>query len=310
MQIKNIYVNFLKKPWVIGFVRVIILAACGYFIFSKVANRSISLENISLPENFYSVLLIVVLLMPLNWFLEAYRWKLSISEFEEIDIKASIKTILSGLALNWVLPFTSGDLIARVSNQKDKYQTTSAAVLNRALMMTFTLFFGIYGVSFLAEDVVLSTWFIAPLLVFLLMIAWFSRKLVDRFSVYFSKLSKQSIFQLVSLSLIRYLIFVLQFFLILHSFLPELSFELLLAGIGCIFFTRSIFPLFFGGVGVREASGIFFFENHVNDLMLVLSPIFIIWIINIVLPSIAGLIILAQLKSYSNTFKVSDGVVE
>ncbi|WP_420315672.1 hypothetical protein [Ekhidna sp.] len=235
--------------------------------------------------------------MFLNWYLEALRWKVSVQVFEPISIQDAVRIILAGLSLNWVLPFTSGDLLVRLSQQVDKYQTTSAAVLNRGVMISFTAIIGLYGMSKLAEQYDFNGWYALILLLIFPLMTWIFRKTLARFLNYFRSIDRSILIKIVGISFLRYTVFTFQFFLLLETFLPHLPAHLLIAGIGWIFLVRSILPLLLGGVGVREVSGIVFFESHVSNLQMVIIPIFLIWVINTVIPSLVGLIFIWRFKA-------------
>ncbi|MEQ6169046.1 lysylphosphatidylglycerol synthase domain-containing protein [Ekhidna sp. MALMAid0563] len=296
MQIKNNHSNYLQNTWIIGLIKLVLFGGCLYFIITKFQDQLFRFRETVWPDSFGMVLGLVGILMIINWYLEALRWKVSLQSFEPITIKKAWQIILSGLALNWVLPLTTGDLLARISQQQDKYQTTSAAMLNRGIMLCFTLILGIYGMSKVAMVYEVNGWFTLLLIFSYPIIRWLFKKSLDRFFTYFRNIDRTTLIRIIGLSLARYLVFVFQFYLLLFAFLPDLPSDLLLAGIGWVFLIRSALPLFFGGVGVREASGIVFFEPYVSDLQLIIIPIFLIWMINTVLPSLVGLVFVFQFR--------------
>ncbi|MEO9871327.1 hypothetical protein [Ekhidna sp.] len=295
MQIKNNHSNYLQKPWIIGLVKMFLLVGCLFFLLTKLQDQSISFDETKIPEGIELTLTLVFGLMLINWFLESLRWKISIEIFETISIIDAWKAVLGGLALNWVLPLTSGDLLTRISQQQDKYQATSAVVLNRGIMLTFTLLLGVYGINCLAVEYDWNWWMVMVIPI-ILSVGFLFRKSFIRFTTYFIQMQRKVLIQIIGLSFLRYTVFVLQFFLLLKLFLPALSANLLIAGIGWIFLIRSILPLFLGGLGIREASGILFFQPYVSELQLAIIPIFLIWIINTVIPSFIGLIFLWRFK--------------
>lgn len=296
MQIKNNNPNYLPKPRIIILIKLLLLVGCVFFLYTRLKDQSISFDELVLSPGFEWILLLVIPLMPINWYLEALRWKLSIDPFEPITMKEAWGSVLGGLALNWVLPFTSGDLLTRISQQRDKYQATAAVVLNRGIMLLITLAMGLYGVSFLARELDLNGWFLLGLIICVPILKVIFKKPIKRFIAYFQELKNPTLMRIIGISFLRYAIFLTQFYLLLNAFLPSLESQLLIAGIGWIFMVRSALPLLFGGMGVREASGIFFFEFYVNDLQLVIFPIFLIWIINILIPSLIGLWFVWKLK--------------
>lgn len=301
MQIKNNHRKYLQKSWIIGLIKLVLLIACLYFIYEKLNNQPVTFRDLVLPESFAFTTILVSSLMILNWYLEALRWKWSVEQFEEISMRESWYAVLTGLGLNWIFPFTSGDLIARISRQKDKFQTTSAAFLNRGIMLVLTLFLGLGAISFLAREYSFSGWFVLFILFGIPILKKIFNKSIQRFLIYFQQLTRAMFMKVVVISILRYAVFVFQFYLLLSTFLPTLEAELLIAGIGWVFLVRSTLPLIMGGIGVREASGIFFFEPYVNNIELVIAPIFLIWIINTVIPSLSGLLLMLNIKpSFTN----------
>ena len=296
MQIKNNRANNLQNTWLNGAIKGALLISCLYFISSKLQSQSFDLREIEWPDRFGFTLAAVSLLMVMNWYLEALRWKLSVRTFEPISMNEAWKAILGGLALNWVLPFTSGDLVARLAPQKDRYQTTAAAMMNRGIMLCFTLMLGLYGVNELIVSYEWNSWLIALVLPVIAAGFFAFKKPMRKFLVYFRELKRLVFLRITLISLVRYLVFVIQFYMLLVLFLPTLSIQLLIAGIGWVFLVRSALPLFFGGVGVREASGIVFFEPYVSNLQYVIVPIFLIWVINTVIPSMVGWVFVLRYK--------------
>ena len=269
------------------------------FVVQRFKSERIDLSQIEWPATSFQVIGLVVLLMLLNWSLEAWRWSISIQVFEKVSFLQSLRTVLMGLAMNWVLPLTSGDALSRLMEQSDKHKTAAALVLNRAVMLSITCTYGLialvhYGQVRLELNLVFPILLILSLVVFVLL-----RKHFTRFWSYFHHMRRHDLIGIVGISLIRYAVFVFQFFLVLRLFLPELTTTVLLLGIGWIFFFRSILPSIFGGFGVREASGLIFFASA--NPTSVIIPIFIIWIVNSAIPSLLGAVAIWTMRVPSNT---------
>lgn len=295
MQIKNNQIKYIKKPFIILLVKILLMVGCLYFLVVKLQDQAIDYSQLTFSKEFTLVLFIVLVLMFFNWYLEAIRWKISLDSLEVISMKEAWIMVLSGLALNWIFPLASGDLFARISHQKDKYQATSAVIMNRSIMLFFTLIFGFYGMSYLPIQYELS-WWIFIFLVFVMMISFLFRNYLHRFIRYYTDLTQRTFLKLIGLSLVRYIVFVFQYYLLIVYFLPDLASDLIVAGIGWMFLVRSILPSILGGVGVREASGIIFFESWVDNLQWIVIPVFLIWLINMVIPSLVGLVLVWKMK--------------
>ncbi|MEM6643389.1 MAG: lysylphosphatidylglycerol synthase domain-containing protein [Bacteroidota bacterium] len=282
-KVRNKLLTFLKLSVAFGAV---------FFICSKVLKQEIEWANLDWPHQFSIWLLLIIFLMLFNWGLEAFRWMKALALSEDLSFSQSTKAVLRGLALNWVLPMTSGDFFSRLSQANDKYQATSALVFSRGIMLFLTLIYGFISAQFyfrenlIYNNVLKYEWL--GFLVLLVLIGWFFRRKASNFMVYFRGLSASRVLIVILLSIIRYTVFTIQLFIMLKIFMPHLSSEILLYGIGWIFFFRSVLPGILGGIGVREASGIVFFASF-DQQGVVIVPIFLIWLINTVIPSIAGI---------------------
>jgi len=294
MQIKNNRLNNASS-WLI-IVKLLLIMICFFFIYRKVGSSGFKIEWSELPNQFYFHLILVILLMPVNWLLEAFRWKKSLEMIEALTFMQALKMVLAGLALNWVMPFTSGDAVARIVPMKNKVATASAMLFNRGLMLGLTFLFGTFGVYLYTGSIFTVEWpYVLILLLGLLFLVLFRRKL-NKFLNYFQIIKKKDLMVISILSGLRYFIFTLQFFILLKLFLPFISNYMLFGGIGWIYLIRSILPTLLGGIGVREASGLLFFESLTDNTALVIIPVFIIWIINTAVPSLFGMVAIWRWK--------------
>ncbi|MFK7952825.1 MAG: lysylphosphatidylglycerol synthase domain-containing protein [Ekhidna sp.] len=291
MQVKDQTVIRIDKYAILGkLAKAVITALCFYFLWNQYQKHDIDFGNIEWNESQTWALIGVFLLMILNWYLEALRWKISLNPFEKISINEAFSSVLGGIALNWVMPFTTGDFAARLLKRKDKYQTTSAILLNRGIMLSLTGIFGLFSFRYLHQSFIsnISLQIIGMLLI--LIVLFFGRKRLSRFFAYFSSIESKRIFQVISISVLRYLVFTFQFYWLVVEFNSGLSSLLIIAGIGWVFFVRSIIPHLLGGIGLREAAAVFFFTPHVSDLHSIVLPVFLIWMINTMIPSLFGLL--------------------
>lgn len=295
MQIKDITSkkegSLNKWFWIT--IKLGITCFCIYFLISQLNFKKEAFDGISIPNGFVLFLAFQLFLMVLNWYLEIKRWQISLYEIETISFHQAGVDVLSGLALGWVLPFTSGDLFARLAARESKMKSLGAILLNRSIMLVFTLLIGMKGLSYLIEikTVYLLLGTVAGLLCYFI---W--SKIPSRISSYFLDISSRTVIIVILLSIFRYTIFLLQFVLMISFFLPELLLQDIVWGVGWVFLSRSFIPSLFGGLGVREVSAYLFFEPLVGDIALIILPVTLIWLINTVLPSIAGVLLIWKLR--------------
>lgn len=291
----------MKIPQKFGwFLKFIVTTVSLWFIYREITTTNWQFGGIIWNVKIYVIIFIVCILMGLNWLLEALRWKVSLENFEQIHLKEAIKTILMGLSLNWVLPFTTGDFAVRLFSLKNKKQATSAVVFNRILISFFTLLYGIYvllnyskAYNFNKKWVIL----IAVLVVIAVIIIWIFKNKITPFLAYFRQLSARLILRISLITLLRFLLFTVQLVCLIAVFNENLEITTILVGVGWIFMARTILPALIGGIGVRETAGMLFFSQYVENASLVLLPISLVWVINIVIPSLVGVWLLWRRNS-------------
>ena len=118
------------------------------------------------------------------------------------------------------------------------------------------------------------------------------------FLIVLKSYSNLEIVEVLALSCSRYLIFSLQFLIILLLFQIPLSVIDLLMIIFFIFFVKTIVPSisFISDLGVRGITSLYLFEFYHINPSLVIASTFTIWVINILIPVLIGTLVLLFLK--------------
>ena len=135
MQISDNPVRYKEKfSWLL---KIVVSAICLWFVLNKLKSSEYPPGELLLDSSLLPVFCLVLLLMPLNWYLEIQKWRFSIAN-EELSFKEGMHAVFAGLALNWVLPFTLGDVGARLSNVKNYKQSGIALMLTRVISIGIT----------------------------------------------------------------------------------------------------------------------------------------------------------------------------
>ncbi len=226
----------------------------------------------------WSLMLLSIALMPLNWWLEAQRWRVAMNT-PEVDIKVAMSQVLAGLSLNWLFPFTMGDATARLSGENSLKKKTLVLVASRMVMLGITLIFGAISLLYFWQLTLLWLLVLIPILATLFML----------FKSQFTHLVTTVWLKVIAISVLRYAVFTIQFILIFLALLPALTLLIVILGVGWIFFFRTVTPSVLGNFGVREASALVFFEQTAAEAGLVLLACLAIWFINTIIPSLVGI---------------------
>ena len=308
-------------------IRVATLLAVALFIYVKLGKESVSFENTwdELKNVFNSssvwIIALILFLMVANWGAEAWKWKVVAAKIEKLSVWQAVKGVLTGLSLGFVTPHSWGDYAGRIwqMEEKNREMALGGILLSRGAQLAITLIFGLPGFLYLlghsgsitpgADNLFfflcivfaiitpmsiiyigsISSW----LGLFLKQFKWFA------FLEVLTHFTPKDSLQLLAISLLRYLIFSTQFLIVLLLFNVDLPIEVLSMGIGFIFLAKSVIPAFnfLSDLGVREFSALLFFDTTGVDSLLIISASLFVWIVNILIPTIAGTTFVFSMKT-------------
>ena len=306
------------------------LISFGYisYIFFRTPDFYIRFLHIWTNKEMYfhaDSLWFAILLVPINWGIEAYKWKFLASKVENISLKNAYGGVLAGLCLGFITPHAVGDYAARIyfMHVKHRLRAVGAILLARISLFYITLLYGVIGFVILFRFTQLDTGFfnldmLIPICLFLgiIFVLIFNYELVSnvltRISLfrkyihpYFKIIGNYSTIDLAftfMLSLLRYAVFTIQYLLILQFFGVNVYDVLVLASVCMIFFAKSIFPSFnfLNDVGVREAAALFFLGNIGLEEPIIITASLTVWVINIFIPALLGLGVILGAKKNQN----------
>jgi hypothetical protein len=262
----------LKSKLLFSF-KILITLSAFYLLHATVQDRishGIILPQPTAADLFF--LTSVLLLMPVNWLLEARQWQLLTWQKHRFSLFSSYEIVLQGILFNWIIPFTGGDVLARLQPMHDKLAAGKALLINRATSSIVTAtFFIIGGTYYFFGSKYLDYATVAVLSVFLISYFIFQRHR-----------------RVFTLSIARYVVFSLQLAILFAVFVPSLDVFAVIAAISWIFFFRTFVPSLFGALGIRELSAVMFFDAMTINPAPVILATLILWLVNIVIPSLAG----------------------
>ena len=168
----------------IGFLlKIGIVAFALFFLHQQITSKS-SAEQFDidqilliLKENFL-VIGVVVIMMFLNWFLEALKWRFLILKIEKISIKISVRAIFSGITVSAFTPNRVGEYGGRVFclEKADRIQAVLITVIGSMAQLLTTIVFGSIGILLLPNlmpefDAILSQFVFAyPIMLFMIVL--------------------------------------------------------------------------------------------------------------------------------------------
>lgn len=299
---------FSALAWILGILAFAILTYRIYQTFTKTDFLNV-LHSLHQTQNII-YLSLSLFLMPINWGIESWKWYKITLNIENIGYKNSVLAVLTGLAFGHLLPARSSEFLGKIIFYSDNNKSNIGILhfINAAFQMYVTLFFGLmalffyfnFNVSFHKySQVIIVTGIILFVFISWLIIyadkLYFLKKLLPSLNYQISHSLK---FELLFWSVIRYIIFVIQFYFVFKIFNYTIDFNFnFIAQIGIYFLLTSVIPMVsVVEVAIRALIGIIAFHSSGNnDLQLAIITT-IIWLINLAIPSIAGFVIWLSIK--------------
>jgi hypothetical protein len=264
----------------------------------------------------YFVLALVLCLMPINWGIESYKWKSITTQIQSISYSTAIKSVFSGICVGNIAPGRAMEFLAKIIFFKfeNRPSITVLHFINGMFQMLITVTVGIVAIAFkLNQNHDSSTFIYLVLSGGLCMILFFCWAIFNvsfiqqklKFIKWFQKMgntqniqfSKTLILKLISLSIVRYLVFTTQFYLIYNALSPQNEIIQIFMSIAAYFMLTSLIPMISViEPAIRAAIALFVFNNTGGDTITIVLASTFVWIINVVIPSVIGYIIILKEK--------------
>lgn len=287
------------------FLKIILLVILAVFFYFQIKKIDLDQDHIYLVNPFFLVL--VILLMPVNWFLEWLKWVLTMSILE-IRTPDRIRgySFFAGIITGMLTPNMLGNFIGRVYYFERRYRIPIIilTLISNYAQFIASILFGILGIIFINKtpldiDILKVNWILMAI-AFLMILFYFNFEWVFKFSKRKSRIffliqklkGRRSYRWKISLiSILRHSIFSLQFIFMLHAFGEELS-MLNVLWVWQVYFWVTIAPsLFLGKLAIRESISIWVLAfAGMNELTILFSS-FLIWTINLLIPTLISLLI-------------------
>ncbi len=268
------------------------------------------------------IFLLVFGLMPINWWIEALKWRYLVSKVERISTSTAIRSLLAGLNLAIFTPARIGEYGGRILylRPENRKKGTLCMLVGNTSQMVVTLLVGLTGCFLWIKNVLQPTFLIILLSGLLsmsicLLTLWMyfnirsleaiSQKIVflnnylSTFKVLKEFSRKELLFSII-FSLGRYIVFSNQYIILLASLIGLPSYLNCFTALSCVFMAQSIIPSFIlADLGIRGAISLFFIGTVLGkrNIFAILASTFYIWLINIIIPAIIGIYFVLKVKN-------------
>lgn len=267
----------------------------------------------------YPSLLIVVILMPVNWLIESYKWKRLLNSPGAMSSSKAFQGVLMGVTLGLFTPNGVGEFAGRVWVVKDAYRekAVSSSIAGSLAQLCITITVGGGFVVFSTSRLIATEWLItarvlAVVTVIVGFVAYYKMPQIagrvlskvsffnryEKFKESLLSFSRKALTEAYFLSLLRYLTFCTQLGILLFA-IGDLELHHIVALFTLIpvyYYIQTIIPtVALSEIGVRGLILLFLFSNLMVESEVILVS-FLIWVINLIIPGLIGLIFLARTK--------------
>lgn len=285
------------------------------------------ISNLKDNSQFLLLLLGLLALMMINWGFEALKWRLLVAKIERITFLRAFLAVFAGLAIGIFTPNKTGEFAGRMLaiEKGSRIKSVLITFIGSLSQLLVTIIGGFAGSLFVLfvldkQNTVVSSNFKFGILIlcfFLFVIgvffylninvlSFFARKLIikkmsklKRFFSIYEEYYLSDLLKILGLSFFRYIVFNIQLVLIILFFGIEMPIFHLLSLTFIWFFIITVIPtITLTEIGVRGAVSVFvfsfYFKNFASSIeppnieLKVIAATFILWLINIVLPSLVG----------------------
>jgi uncharacterized membrane protein YbhN (UPF0104 family) len=267
-------------------------------------------------------LLAVLLLMPVNWIIENFKWRVLLKEIEPLTFWQSQSAIFAGVTFSIFTPNRIGEyggrilFVKAIHNWKAVIATLVGSYSQLLVILSFGILgFGLYMADYFAVEktVLQSVLFLSIVLVVVLLFCFYNiplliplvhklpfanrlRGLTRNVGV-LESYDNATLSRALGYAVLRYLIYTLQYYLILRYFAIDIKILEGLAGIATIYLFQTSIPLPpLMGLIARGNLAILIWGNFSDDQLGILAATFILWIINLILPAIIGSLVVSKVN--------------
>ena len=276
----------------------LLIAAYTYLIKRLVCFEDYAaIANLLRQAQWHQFLCIVlcVMLMPVNLLLEALRWRTALAKITQITLRQSFTQVIGGMLGAFLTPFRAGEIPARLlylKERQDWKKALAAGVFASILMTAVIIICGwipttvyLHEISTPGVQAEIAATAVALCLGTGVLLYLNHRK--QWFAV--PSASWQGYSRLAMLTLLRYLCFALQFFLMLRAVGITLSPVEALVAIPTYYLLVTLTPnMPAADAGIRGSWAIFVFSHYTDAVPMIALAAVGIWLINTILPLLAA----------------------
>jgi MFS family permease len=280
------------------------------------------------PNNWKIVL--VSLLMLVNWGIEARKWQIQVKGIERLSFLNAFKAILAGQAMGFNTLNRIGEPIARAAFLKEgnKMRGAVLSIVGSMAQIIVTFAMGTLALIYLRLNILngdrqlegLSVFWLDALIyvigmgILLFSLAYFKLAgliqvlekipFIRKYQFFLEKLEDfhwNELIRLLSLSLVRYFVFLVQYYILLQVFDIHVFWLEAFSLVGVMFLVLGIVPtIALAELGFRGKVSLLLLGLISSNSIGIIATAAGIWLINLILPAIAGTLFILGIRIFRN----------
>ena len=318
--------------YIIGPLLFIILSVSIYY---KVKNDVSLQQTKDLLQNSVSgnniwLIVLLILLMFMNWGIEAGKWQILVSRVQKVSFYMAYRAVLSGLSLSLFLPNGLGDYAGRIVylQEGNRLRSVTLTLVGSMAQLIVTLTAGLAGLLYLKYTVwqnaaafqglsiilVNGIIFMIAMGVLLILFVYFKLSWLTimfekipvvqkyRFMVeHLETISRKDLTRVLLLSVIRFSVFIVQYLLMLHIFNVQLNSIDAVCTTSVLFLVLAILPTIpVADLGLRGEAALQLFGILTANKLGIIATTAGIWLLNLIIPAVAGSLFILGIKLFRN----------
>ena len=281
------------------------------------------------PESW--LLIVAFALVFVNWGIEARKWQIAIKRIQSISFIKAFKAIFTGTTLASFTPNRTGEYVGRILyiDEGKRIQAIALTILCSMAQLQITFYAGLIalwtmrdsvGEFFSNENIYFSIglrlFFVVIsiaaifLTLFYFRMGWLLKQLHTRkwmarwvkYAEVVESLEATILLRMLSLSLFRYLIFVVQYYLVFMVFDVQVNWWQCLQIVSVLFLLLAVIPsfTFLTDLGIRWKAGIEIVRLYSTNALGIFASAFTIWLFNLIIPALIGSLLILGIRIFKN----------
>jgi hypothetical protein len=311
--------KFPLRIYGLALVLILSYSFLAYKLFTFNNYAELAGEWNKIPLSQFSWLLLVFILLPVNWLLEAKKWQISLSKIEKTSLHHATKAVLSGIFTGFFTPNRVGELAGRVVflKKENRKPGVSACVMNSITQniiivmcgIPASIFFFLSTTGSIYPDIMIYVGF---LIIGLLLVAilYFSlsrislllsankyTNMLKSFFGFLADYTTSDFLKITLVTLLRYTVFCSQFYFMLLFFGVDVEFWQALIAIPTTYLFVTFTPsLALSEAAVRSSYSVLVIGAFSSTEITVILAGVGIWLVNFAIPMLVGSVIMLRIK--------------